>query len=339
MERIVFATVAFLAVSLPACGSSNAAGKGAGDGGGVLGGGDGGGVLGGGDGGNVFGGGDGGLSGSGEGGLGSASTILGTVRDFKFWDGTSSTNPDFENPPYNIDQSGNASPGYLGSWDDPDIVESTLGSDGKPVYKNPNGTPDANGRVTLTTHGKTSFDMWFHDAPGQNLDVTYPLPLSQSQVNGMTQFGYDSNVSGVPYGFMAGSGFFPIDDGTAFGNPNKMTFGNQSLPTTSNPDPQGDPSASTHNYSFTFELHAVFTYKGGEVFDFRGDDDVFVFINSALVINLGGIHGPETANVSADTLGLTVGTTYPLDFFSVERHVTGSNILSTTTLALQSVPQ
>jgi fibro-slime domain-containing protein len=56
------------------------------------------------------------------------------------------------------------------------------------------------------------------------------------------------------------------------------------------------------------------------------------------VIDLGGIHGPETAQVEIDSLGLTVGKQYPLDFFSAERHVTGSNILFQTTLALTAAP-
>jgi fibro-slime domain-containing protein len=56
------------------------------------------------------------------------------------------------------------------------------------------------------------------------------------------------------------------------------------------------------------------------------------------VIDLGGVHGPETAQVEVDSLGLTIGQSYPLDFFSAERHVTGSNILFQTTLALQAPP-
>jgi len=68
------------------------------------------------------------------------------------------------------------------------------------------------------------------------------------------------------------------------------TFGNQGKP---------------HNYSFTVELHTTFVYRGGEYFRFRGDDDVFVYIDKKRVIDLGGIHGPETANVSVDSLGLT----------------------------------
>ena len=50
--------------------------------------------------------------------------------------------------------------------------------------------------------------------------------------------------------------------------------------------------------------------------------------------NDGGIAELKIFN-SLDGLGLTVGQTYPLDFFSAERHVYGSNIEISTTLALQ----
>jgi fibro-slime domain-containing protein len=113
-----------------------------------------------------------------------------------------------------------------------------------------------------------------------------------------------------------GRGFFPIDDGT----PYATAFGNQGKP---------------HNYSFTVEIRTVFEYQGGEYFNFRGDDDVFVYINRKLVINLGGIHNAEPAQVNVDTLGLTRGQKYPLDFFFAERHVLASNILFQTTLNLQ----
>jgi fibro-slime domain-containing protein len=94
-----------------------------------------------------------------------------------------------------------------------------------------------------------------------------------------------------------------------------------------------------HNYSFTVEIHTVFTYMGGEYFNFRGDDDVWVYVGGKLVIDLGGIHAAEPGTVMLDTLGLTVGQTYPLDFFSAERHQWGSNVEFTTTIALHPPPK
>ncbi len=56
------------------------------------------------------------------------------------------------------------------------------------------------------------------------------------------------------------------------------------------------------------------------------------------MIDLGGIHSPEPASVQLDTLGLVVGQTYPLDFFFAERHVSQSNVLFQTTIALRPAP-
>jgi fibro-slime domain-containing protein len=93
------------------------------------------------------------------------------------------------------------------------------------------------------------------------------------------------------------------------------------------------------NFGFTMEMHRTFTYKSGQVFNFTGDDDVWVFINNKAVVNMGGIYGSGNASVKLDTLGLTEGTEYPFDFFYCERSVRGSNILITTNMLLFTPPQ
>ena len=65
---------------------------------------------------------------------------------------------------------------------------------------------------------------------------------------------------------------------------------------------------------------------------FSGDDDVFTFINGQLVVDLGGIHASQTQSVNLDTLGLTPGQEYQLDFFFAERHVTQSHFRIDTTI-------
>ena len=193
--------------------------------------------------------------------------------------------------------------------DDRGIVATALGADHKPVYKNPSGT-------TTTTHGQKYFNEWYNDTPGTNIHVEVPLALTMG--DGGT-YGYDSQVSGVPLSTSdPRKMWFPIDDGTKYAT----AFGNQGL---------------QHNYSFTTELHTTFVYRGGETFSFSGDDDVFVFINGALVIDLGGVHAREQGTVSLDTLGLTKGQQYPLDLFNAERHTLESNLSFTTTLVLQPV--
>ena len=63
---------------------------------------------------------------------------------------------------------------------------------------------------------------------------------------------------------------------------------------------------------------------------------MFLFINGRLGIDLGGVHGPLEATIDMDAmagqLGITVGQTYPLDFFFAERHTTESNFRIQTSI-------
>ena len=80
--------------------------------------------------------GDGSAGGAGEAGAVAApGTLTAVIRDFRFYSSSDpTTDPDFENPPYDIDQNGDPSPGYQGPWDDHGIVSEQLGGDGTPVY-------------------------------------------------------------------------------------------------------------------------------------------------------------------------------------------------------------
>ena len=104
----------------------------------------------------------------------------------------------------------------------------------------------------------------------------------------------------------------------------------------------GNYGGSGHNYHFTYAIHAQFGYTAGagQVFTFGGDDDVWVYFDNTLGIDLGGVHGFASQTVNLDTLmaGKASGN-YAFDFFFAERHTTASNLTIQTSLLLLPVPE
>ena len=62
----------------------------------------------------------------------------------------------------------------------------------------------------------------------------------------------------------------------------------------------GDTAAPLHNFSFTSEVRYWFQYDATKTYtlDFTGDDDVWLFINKKLAVDLGGIHSPVQGSVT-----------------------------------------
>jgi fibro-slime domain-containing protein len=91
-----------------------------------------------------------------------------------------------------------------------------------------------------------------------------------------------------------------------------------------------------HNFGFTMKIQAKFEYVPGQYFEFNGDDDVWVFINNRLVVDIGGQHTKEFGSVDLDTLGLEEGKTYPFHIFYAERKQTQSNFMMRTSIDLRT---
>ncbi len=95
-------------------------------------------------------------------------------------------------------------------------------------------------------------------------------------------------------------------------------------------------SGKRHNYGFTMKIQATFEYIPGQYFEFFGDDDVWVFINNRLVVDIGGQHQQVLGAVDLDTLGLREGDNYPFHIFYAERHTSESNFMMRTSIDLKT---
>jgi fibro-slime domain-containing protein len=147
----------------------------------------------------------------------------------------------------------------------------------------------ASGQPAVTT-GKEQYDQWYRNVDGINKPYFIDFYLVP---NGADVYTFQS------------LGFFPLDS---------RGWGNEGVP---------------HNFDFTTEVHTEFVYRGGETFSFSGDDDLWVFVDGKLALDLGGPHSSLTGTIRLDTIAasfaLARGQQYHLDLFHAERHRDESN--------------
>jgi fibro-slime domain-containing protein len=244
------------------------------------------------------------------------------------------TVPNTTKPCYHIDFN------RLGGSIRANVLESELDVDGRPVYSCPSGNCDNNpGHVAnsgrFTFNGKAAFNQWYDSSAPLAFPVVDSVSLSRDSGTGVYVF--DSASAG---------GFYPLN-GKGW-----IAAGKE----TSTKDCADKPG---RNVSFTSETHFWFEYQGGERFEFVGDDDLWVFVNRKILVDLGGLHGANTArfalgpiddgdNGSVEVplgsarvqneangtlnsltdvraLGLELGGVYEVSMFHAERNECGSN--------------
>jgi fibro-slime domain-containing protein len=169
------------------------------------------------------------------------------------------------------------------------------------------------------------FGMWYVDTPMYNKTFVQTLTLPQ--------------IAGGAFQF-TNEAFFPLDNVPG-------TWGLSGK----------DGNGVMHDFGFTSVTRDWFQYMGTATLTFVGDDDVFVFINKTLAVDLGGTHQRATGSITLDatggngyacdfvapgtaggacdpvgrtgghvvTLGLTMGKIYEIGVFQAERHTTDSH--------------
>ena len=92
------------------------------------------------------------------------------------------------------------------------------------------------------------------------------------------------------------------------------------------------------NGSYTLRGEAQFVYQDNLYFEFSGDDDVYMYVNGVLALDLGGAHGICTKRVNlkdvATKCHLTPGEVATFTFFYMERNSDASNFKIETNMEL-----
>lgn len=184
-------------------------------------------------------------------------------------------------------------------------VQGLAGNTLSSTSKNENGCG-----YLLTADGSGNMPLFDYDKLKSNSNVASSVyeglnfPFNESTFNGITTYSYDSftdknrvidtddfkvdKYSNATVGNDKGVGFFPFDKTTATKNANKYGYGTE--------------FDIDFYMSETGTLTAADNTQKDITFNFSGDDDVWVYVDGVLVLDLGGAHKVSSGSINFSTM-------------------------------------
>ncbi|GAM21521.1 hypothetical protein SAMD00019534_046960, partial [Acytostelium subglobosum LB1] len=172
------------------------------------------------------------------------------------------------------------------------LVKDSLNSTSK--------VPELSANADLT-HGRivdpALFPTFFANKPNINKFVLYNINFNLTN-DTIGQYTFDKSIN-----------FFPINFKGWDTDPQYRVY--------------TDAAGNYQNFHYCMRINVLFNYTGNERLNVRGDDDVWVYVNNYLFLDMGGLHHPEDQSRNFLGLqGLQIGNLYPLDIFQCDRHTT-----------------